>query len=802
MKFTLSWLKDHLETDATLEQIAEALTAVGLEVEGIEDPAAKYAPFKVAYVESAARHPDADRLQVLRVKTENESLQVVCGAPNARADMKGIFAPVGAIIPGLENMELKKGVIRGVESCGMMASERELELSDEHKGIIEVDAKWDIGTPMAEVFGLNDPVIEINVTPNRADCTGVRGIARDLAAAGLGTLKNIDDSAVHGHTKSPISVSIEDTAGCPQFLGRYIKGVKNAPSPDWLQRRLKAIGMNPKSALVDITNYVSYDLGRPLHVFDVSKLSGNITVRAAKDGEKFTALDEEEYTLKDGMTLVCDEKAVHAIGGVMGGLHSGCSLDTTDVFLEIAYFDPARIARTGRDTGIVSDARYRFERGVDPAFLPAATEIATRMILDLCGGEASEVVHAGTEPSWQRMIDYDPAYCEKLTGIAVDDKEQTRILESLGFAIAGIGDKWEVQPPSWRGDVDGKADIVEEVARIVGYDKLPATSVTKPFAITQPAETTARTRARQARAALAARGMNECVTWSFMREDWAEMFGANDYQAAKTLKIKNPISAELSQMRPTPLPNLIEAAGRCAARGYPESALFEVGPAFHTAKPDGQVLIAAGVRKGAKGPRHWSGAEASRPADAFDAKADALAALETAGAPAANLQVTRDAPDWYHPGRSGALRLGKNVLAQFGEIHPALLEEMGVKGPVVGFEIFLDNIPETRKSGKARKLLDLSSFQPVNRDFAFIVDEAIEAGDLIRAASAADKKLIAAIEVFDVYQGKGVDEGKKSVALNVTLQPVDATLTEDDIDGVSKKIIDAVAAKTGGVLRG
>ncbi len=802
MKFTLSWLKDHLETDATLDQICETLTAIGLEVEGLEDPAAKYEAFKVAYVESAERHPDADRLQVLKVKTENETLQVVCGAPNARAGLKGIFAPVGAIIPGLDNMALKKGVIRGVESCGMMASERELELSDEHKGIIELDDHYEIGTPMAEVFGLNDPVIEINVTPNRADCAGVRGIARDLAAAGLGTLKDIDDSPVHHTHDSPISVTIQDTKGCPEFLGRTIKGVKNGPSPDWLQRRLKAIGINPKSALVDITNYVSYDLCRPLHVFDIAKLDGNITVRAAKDGEKFTALDEEEYTLKDGMTLVCDDEGIRALGGVMGGLDSGCALETTDVFLEVAYFDPARIARTGRDTGIVSDARYRFERGVDPAFLECATEIATRMILDLCGGEASAIVKAGAAPKWERMIDFDPAFTKQLTGIEVDQKEQIRILESLGFGIAGIGKTLEIEPPSWRGDVEGKADLVEEVARIHGFDELPETSLPALSVITQSAETTPRTRARQARAALAARGMNECVTWSFMREDWAAMFGANDYQAAAALKIKNPISAELSQMRPTPLPNLIEAAGRNADKGYADSALFEVGPTFHTAKADGQPLMATGMRKGAKGPRHWSGNEASRPVDAFDAKADAIAALEAIGAPAATIQITRDAPDYYHPGRSGALRLGKNVLAQFGEIHPAVLEEMGIKGPVVGFEIFLDNVPEARKATKARKLLELSSFQPVNRDFAFIVDETIEAGAIIRAAGAADKKLIAAIEIFDVYQGKGVDEGKKSVALNVTLQPTGATLTDEDIDGVSKKIIDSVAAKTGGVLRG
>lgn len=802
MKFTLGWLKEHLDTNASLTEIVAKLTSLGLEVERVEDRAATFAPFAVAYVEKAEKHPDADRLRVCVVDTGKEKLQVVCGAPNARAGMKGVFAPAGSYVPGT-GMTLKKGVIRGQESNGMLVSEREMGVSEEGEGIIEVPGDVAVGTPFAALYGLDDPVIEINLTPNRADCAGVRGIARDLAAAGLGKLKPLDEKPIKGSFDSKIKVHFQfdstDADACPLFIGRYIRGVKNGPSPDWMQKRLKAIGLRPISALVDITNYLSYDLCRPLHVFDADKIRGDLRLRPSKKGETFRGLDEKDYMLDDGMTAICDDSGVINMAGVMGGESTGCSSDTVNVYLEVAYFSPERTARAGRKLGINSDARYRFERGIDPAFTIPAAEIATKMILDLCGGEASSIIKAGDVPTWQRSIPYDPSYVNQLAGFAVDEKKQKDILSALGFEIG----KNEIQPPSWRADVEGRADIVEEIVRITGYESIPATSLRNPHAITQSGETPAITTARHARTALAGRGLNECVTWSFMPSHLAEKFGGNDNQSAAALRLSNPISADLDQMRPTPLPNLLEAAGRNAARGFSDTALFEVGPAFSTTKPNGQSLVAATLRHGHKGPRHWAGAEESRDADLFDAKADALAVLEACGAPASRLQVTRDAPGWYHPGRSGALRLGPNVLAYFGEIHPALREEMKIDAPVCGAEMFLDRVPAPKKSsGTAKPLLILSAFQPVARDFAFLVDRKLETSALVRAAQEADKNLIERVDIFDVYEGKGIDDGKKSVAINVVLQPYEQTLTDANIDAVCKKIIDFVAAKCGGQLRG
>lgn len=805
MKFTLSWLKDHLDTQASLEEISRTLTAIGLEVEEIEDRASLYAPFKVAEIVSAEKHPDADRLKVLTVNTGEEKLQVVCGAPNAKAGMKGIFAPVGSYIPGLET-ELKKGVIRGVESCGMMVSEREMCLSDEHTGIIEFgdEENHELGTAMAEIFNLDDPVIDIALTPNRGDCAGIRGIARDLAAAGLGTLKPLKNEKIEGQFKTPISVELQEKEACPLFVARMVKGVKNGPSPKWLQDRLKAVGLRPISALVDITNYVSLDLCRPLHVFDANTLKGNIHVRYSKKGETLDALNDKSYTLDDGMTAICDDSGVLGLGGIVGGVPSSCTEETTDVIIECAYFDPMRIAKTGRALGIESDARYRFERGVDPVFTIEGMEIATRLVLDLCGGEAGDVVIAGDIPPWERTIDFDPAYTEKLSGLNIPAETQKNILETLGFEIKGEG-RLSIKPPSWRSDVEGRADLVEEVVRIYGYDKLETLSMKKQSTVTHSAETQNMTRIRKSRSALAARGMNECVTWSFLAKNVAEQFGANDEKKAEQLTLLNPISSEMGQMRPSLLPNLLDALKRNEARGFGDNALFEIGPAFQTGKPDGQSTVACGVRANAMGPRHWSSQECARTVDAFDAKADALQALEAAGAPVDNLRITRDAPDWYHPGRSGVLRLGPNVLATFGELHPAVLSDMDVDFPTVGFEVFLNNIPENKKKKKsntARPPLKLSSFQPVSRDFAFIVDEGVEVADLLRTAQGADKQLVSNVEVFDVYQGKGVEEGKKSVALNVTLQPFDKTLTDEELDAVSRKIIDTIASKTGGQLRG
>ena len=800
MKFTLNWLKQPLETNATLDEICAKLTAIGLEVESVEDKAAAFAPFKVAEVISAEQHPNADKLRVCMVKTESGTLQVVCGAPNARAGMKAIFAPEGSYIPGLD-VTLKKTKIRDVESNGMLVSEKEMCMSDEHKGIIEVDAKFAIGTPMAEVFGLNDPVIEINLTPNRADCAGVYGIARDLAAAGLGKLQPVNAPPIKGTFKSPITVKIEDTEGCPQFIGRYIKGVKNGPSPEWLQTLLKSVGLRPISALVDITNFLLMDHARPLHVYDADKLHGNITVRKTKQGDILEALNDKTYTMSEGAVGIYDQMDFIGLGGIVGGASTGCTEDTVNVFVEAAYFNPARIARTGRDLDVVSDARYRFERGVDPAFTAVGMELATKLILEICGGEASEIVTAGAEPQWKRVIDYDPAYLKQLIGLDVDAGKQKSILESLGFKIEGKG-PFKITLPSWRGDVEGRADIAEEITRLTGLDQIPAISVRSQSTVAAPAETQTLSRARKARIALAARGLNECVTWSFLGKELAQAFGINDNATLESLTLKNPISSELDVMRPSILPNLIAAAGRNHAQGYSDVALCEVGPVFRSVKPDGQAIVAAGIRAGGNSSRHWADANAAREVDAYDAKADALAALEACGAPAGNAQISRDAPAHYHPGRSGSIRLGPNVLAYFGEIHPAILDDMGIKTAVNGFEVFLQNIPEPKKKGGTEKsLLVLNPLMPLSRDFAFLVDDKVEAEAITKAALSVDKVLITDAQVFDVYTGKGVDPGKKSIALAVTIEPKEKTLTDAEIEGLSKKIVEAVTAKTGGILR-
>lgn len=801
MKFTLSWLKRHLETDAPLSEIDRVLTDIGLEVEEINDPAAQYAPFRVALIESAEKHPDADKLKVCKVKTADGIQNVVCGAPNARAGMKGVFAPEGTYIPGLD-VTLKKTKIRGVESCGMMVSEKEMCLSDEHNGIIEVDENLEIGTPMAEIFGLNDPVIEIALTPNRADCAGVRGIARDLAAAGLGTLKPLEEAAVKGTFKSEMSVKIEDKDGCSLFLGRHIKGIKNGPSPDWLQQILKAVGLRPISALVDITNFICLDHARPLHAYDADKLSGDIVVGTSKGGEELEALNDKSYKLISGATTINDSNGVIGLGGIVGGTSTGCGDDTVNVFLEAAYFTPERIARTGRDQGVSSDARYRFERGVDPEFVQQSMEIFTAMVLELCGDdktEVSEIVAAGEVPEWKRTIEYDPSYVQQLIGMDVDKAQQKEILDSLGFNVAD-GERWKIEPPSWRGDVFGRADIAEEIARIYGFDKIPSISVRQDGSTTVSAETPLLTRTRLARAAMASRGLHECVTWSFIGENAAASFGANDNQIA-ALRLQNPISSEMDVMRPSVLVTLIEAAVRNEARGYPNASLCEVGPVFVGSKPEDQSIIAGGIRSGSFSDRNWADDKAARNVDLYDAKADALAVLEAAGAPAGNAQITRAAPDYYHPGRSGAIGLGKNILAYFGEIHPAVLEEMGVKFPVVGFEILLENIPTPKKKGTEKPMLNLEPLQPIAKDFAFLVDEGVAANDLIRAAIAADKALIKEASVFDIYTGKGVDEGQKSVALSITIQPKGENLTDKDLEELMNKVTQNVSDKCGGVLR-
>jgi len=827
MKFTLSWLKEHLDTEASLTEITEALTMIGLELEGVEDRAKGLEDFVVGEVLTAEKHPDADKLQVLTVNNGKETLQVVCGAPNARKGLKGVFGGSGMYVPGID-FTLKPATIRGVDSNGMMLSEREMGLSDAHDGIVELDADAEVGAPAVDVMGLNDPVIEIAITPNRGDCLGVRGVARDLAAAGIGTLKPLNTDAVEGKFESPKQVHLDFTDdakdACPMFVGRYIKGVKNGPSPKWLQDRLLAIGLRPISALVDITNLVTYDLCRPLHVFDADKVHGDIHVRFAKPGEKILALDGKEYELDDTMTVIADEKVAEAIAGVMGGEVSGCTEETVNVFLETAYFDSVRTATTGRKLNLQSDARYRFERGVDPSFLHDATEIATRLILNLCGGEPSNVVVAGEEPDWRREIVLRKGRVEGLTGVSVEEAEIERILTVVGcevsrateddfvveaptnpYGFKEIGPITEgdfiVQAPAWRPDIqaghDGEAALVEEVVRLVGYDRIEAVPLERPTDLPTPALTVEQQRRSTARRLLATRGMIETVTYSFLPSDQAELFGGGQ----DSVRLVNPISSDLDIMRPSILPNLIAAAGRNADRGLPEEALFEVGPQFAGDGPEDQAWMATGIRSVSTGPRNW--AQPSRPVDVFDAKADALAILEALGVSADKVQIEQGGPDYYHPGRVGTVKQGpKNVLATFGEIHPGILKKMGVKGPIVGFEVHVDNLPKPKaKKSAARPLLKLASFQPVERDFAFVVDSSVAAGDVLRAALGADKGLIVGASVFDVFEGESLGANKKSVAINVTLQPTEKTLTDEEIEAVSKKVIDKVTSKTGGELR-
>ncbi len=799
MKFTLSWLKEHLDTTASLEEIRERLTMLGLEVEGITNAAETLKGFVVGYVVEAKQHPNADRLRVCTVDTGSGVVQVVCGAPNARTGMKGIFAPTGSYIPGTALL-LKASKIRGEDSNGMLCSSRELQLGDDHSGIIDLPAETKTGASAAEALGLDDPVIEIKVTPNRGDCLGVHGIARDLAATGIGTLKPMKADKVPGTFKSPIKwthgYEAKPDSPCPLVVGRYFRGVKNGPSPDWLQRRLKAIGLRPISALVDITNLVTFDLNRPLHVFDAKKLAGDLVMRQAREGETILALDGKIYTLDPAVSVIADSEGAHGIGGVMGGEDTGVREDTTDVFLEVAYFTPMPVAATGRKLGILSDARYRFERGIDPQSCWWGAEVAARLILELCGGETSEVVSSGVMPDWERSYTLRADRVKKLTAIDVPARETADILGKLGFGVSGNG-PWTAAVPSWRPDVIGEADLVEEVTRVYGFDHIPTTSLPRLSATSKPVRTPMQQRVPQARRALAARGMNEVVTWSFMARAKAERFGAAQ---RADLRLLNSIDATLDTMRPAILPNLIDAAARNEARGLADPALFEVGPIYLDATPNGQRMVAAGVRHHAAVPRNWQGP--ARTVDAFDAKADALAVLAAINAPD-NLATYTGAPDWYHPGRSGVLKLGDRVMAWFGELHPELLAAADLKGPAVAFEVFLDAppLPKARLT-KARPKLALSAFQPVERDFAFVVDAAVEAEKLVRAARNADKALIADARVFDVYAGKGVPDGKKSLAITVTLQPVERTLTDAEIEAVSTKIVGAVAKATGAVLRG
>jgi phenylalanyl-tRNA synthetase beta chain len=800
VKFTLSWLKEHLDTDATVQQIADKLNSIGLEVEGVSDPGAALKDFIVGEVITADKHPNADKLRLCTVNSGGETLQIVCGAPNARAGIKVVLARPGTVIPA-SGEALKIGSIRGVESRGMMCSARELLLGEDHDGIIELKPGAKVGEAVAaalEEAGLlaNDPVIEVSITPNRGDAASVWGVARDLAAAGLGVLKAEKVTPVQGKFPSPKTITLdfapENKNACPIFAGRLIRGVKNGPAPKWVQDRFKAVGLKSISALVDATNFVSQDRGRPLHVFDADKV-GNLKARMAKDGEQVLALDDLTYTLDANTIVIADETRALGIAGIMGGKESGSYDDTVNVFIESAYFDPGHIARAGRKQGIISDARYRFERGVDPQFVLPGLELATCLILEWCGGEASDVVIAGALPPPHKPIGFDPIVVEQLGGIVVPRGEIVRILHGLGFVVEDHG-VLQVVPPSWRHDVDGPADLVEEVVRIHGLASVKSVPLPRDAGVAKPVLTKAQRRAKSARRAIASRGFNECVSFSFISRAHAALFGGGD----EARQLSNPIASDLDSLRPTPLPALLAAAQRNAARGASNLCLFEIGPGFASGMPEAQATIAAGLRTG-NALRDWG--KATHDADAFDVKADMLAALEAVTGAPMSAPITRGAPGWYHPGRSGVIALGKTVIAQFGELHPRVLAAFDLKVPAAAFEIFLDALPEAKQKGKARPLFAPSPYQAIERDFAFVVKREVAAGEIVKAVKLAERNLIDSVSIFDVYEGKGMPEGHKSVAVAVRIQPKDKTLTDAEIEAVAAAIVAQVAKATGATLR-
>ena len=798
MKFTLSWLKEHLDTTASVDEIAETLTDLGLEVEEVVNPADKLKTFTLGKVVKAEQHPDADRLRVCMVATDEGEKQIICGAPNAREGITVVVCKPGDYVPGID-VTLSVGKIRGVESHGMMASERELELSDEHDGIIELPS-GEVGERFVDWLAKNapekiDPMIEIAITPNRPDALGVEGIARDLAARGLGSKIERPIAPVPGSFASPINVTIDtDTLdGAPHFTGRVIRGVKNGPSPEWLQKRLRAIGLRPISALVDITNFFTYDRNRPLHVFDADKVQGDLRVHRAKGGETLLALDEKTYAFEPGMMIISDDRAPESIAGVMGGEESGVTGETVNVFLESAWWDPVTIANTARALKINSDAKYRFERGVDPAFTRPGLEAATAMILDLCGGEASEVVEAGAAPDHARAYRLDTARCSSLVGMDIPAETQRATLEALGFTLDGD----MASPPSWRPDVKGEADLVEEVARIASLTNLEPKPMPRMHqGVPKPILTPMQKREQSARRTAAALGYNECVTYSFIDQTSAALFGGGD----EARRVANPISQDMTHMRPSLLPGLLQAAARNQARGFADLSLFEVGAVFHGGEPEEHEVLIAGIKVGATGPKDVHGAR--RAVDVFDARADAEAILAALGAPA-KMQFQRGAREWWHPGRSAKLTLGPKItLAAFGELHPKVLRAMDVKGPAVGFAIHIGAIPRPKKSTSTREALAISDLQAVERDFAFVLDAGVEAINVVNAAQGADKALIEEVRVFDEFVGGSLGEGKKSLAITVRLQPRDKTLTEDEIEAVGKAVVEKVGKATGGVLRG
>ena len=796
MKFTLSWLKEHLATDAGIDAIVETMTMTGLEVESVENAGEKLGAFTVARIISAAKHPNADKLQVCQVETVLGNLEIVCGAPNARAGLVTAFAPIGTTIPG-SGVTLEAKPVRGVVSNGMLCSGAELELDTDADGILELDPDLKVGTPLAEALHLNDPVIDIEVTPNRPDWLGVHGIARDLAAAGMGKLITKPILPIPGRYPSPQKIATEEAGACPMFAGRFIRGVKNGPSPAWLQQRLRSIGQKPISALVDITNLITHDRARPLHVYDSAKLNGVVRARMGREGESFKALNGAVYDVTPAMCVIADDDRVLGLGGVIGGEYSGVSEATTDILVECAYFDSTRTHQTGRALTLTTDAQYRFARGVDSGFVVPGLELATRMILELCGGEPSEIMVAGAEPGPAPPITFDPDRVRQLAGIDVKPTRVRAILKDLGFETHAEGQsskKLIVEPPTWRRDVEGGADLVEEVARIEGFDKMPLLEAPRAAGYRAPPASVGESRARLARRATAALGYFEAITWSFCARAQAQAFGGG----GEDMLVANPIASDLDCMRPSALPLLLVAAQKNADRGFDDARLFEAGPAYADTSPEGQQRTIAAIWR-ARPPRHW---RAAPQPDIFDVKRDLLTVLEAIGAPIAALQTASDAPSHWRPGRTGALKLGPKVIAYFGEIHPRALKALDVEAPMLAFEIFLDALPAPRAKGRAKPPLEKLDLQPLTRDFAFIVDDATPAADLVRAAFGADKQLIADIALFDVYRGERMAPGKKSLAIEVTLQPRGKTLTDSEIEAAAGKIVSAVMKATGATLRG
>jgi phenylalanyl-tRNA synthetase beta chain len=806
MKFTLAWLKDHLDTSASLTELTEKLSSIGLEVEGVDDRGAKLAAFTIARVLEAKQHPNADKLRVCKVETGNGIVEVVCGAPNARTGLIGVFAPVGSYIPG-KQLTLEARPVRGVVSAGMLLSGAELEISDDADGIIDLPADLGqrVGARFAEVTGLADPVIEVKLTPNRPDCTGVRGIARDLAAAGLGALKpEAAPRGVEGSFDCPIAIELQfppaAADACPCFAGRYLSGVSNRSAPAWMQQRLSAVGLRPINALVDVTNYISLDRGRPLHVYDADKLTGAIRARLGRKGESFLGLDGKTHEVDEEMCVIADDRAVLGLGGILGGQDTGVTHESKNILIECAYFDPLRTATTGRKSGIVSDARYRFERGVDPAFIKGGLDLATELMLKVAGGTPSRAKIAGAPPEAKGVIDFPLTLVEKLGGIVIAPEKIRATLEALGFTLAGKPPILKVRVPSWRPDVAGAADLVEEVVRIAGLDTVPSAPMPRRGGVARALLTEAQRRVRRTRRELAARGMVEAITWSFIAEPAARQFGGG----TRALELANPISSELTSMRPSLLPGLLAAGQRNRHRGFNDVALFEVGQIYRDDTPQGQVVAAAGVRLGnavlAGSGRHWSGTAGE--AGVFDAKADVAALLAGLGFDANRAQVAREAPAWFHPGRSGVVRLGpKLVLAHFGEVHPEVMAALDVTGPAAAFEVYLEAVPPEKKKGAARPPLKLSDLLPVRRDFAFVLEASVAASEVVKAVQAADKKLISSVNVFDLFEGASLGAGKKSLALEVTLQPTERTLTDAEIEAVAAKVVAEVKKATGGEIR-